>query len=235
MDNEKTPKFLKEILERGKGAGTSANEVNAVDKEKILAPLKDASATSPNDKPVSEKHRESLDKDSGSGRGRGGSATPSAQSDGEHKTPTKKFLEKGEHKPFRGGRGGGLGGSDDLLKNKKDFINPDDILSDKGTGKQQKQEPQQQAEHNKPAVKENPVLVAKELLNKIKEGQKQPEIQAKETNASKEINQLSVKERIAKAVAAKENQPVKEKSSDEKSVRVAENKVKPPSPKTPKI
>jgi len=154
MDNEKKPGYLEKLLQRGKQK--AVNENPALDEKKVLAPIKDESTTLPTERDVSSKIQTDRDKDN-KGRSIGGESSTPKQAEGEHKTPRQKILEKGEQKPFRGKSGGGAGLEGmDLLKKKDDFIKTDDNLSEKGTGKQQKQEHQEQQAQYKQRGKENP-------------------------------------------------------------------------------
>ena len=71
MDNEKKPEYLEKILEQG-GSNKAVNENPALDKKKILEPLKDESTTLPNEKGKPERFIKSRADDGAIGRGRGG-------------------------------------------------------------------------------------------------------------------------------------------------------------------
>jgi len=232
MDNEKRPEYLEKILK--KEGYKAANEDPALDQKKVIAPLKDESTILPEEKRDS-RHIDTIrekGKSAGRGIGGGGNATTN-QTENEHKTPTQKMLEKGSQRT--GGGRGGRGGTpmikelDEILKEKNDVINPEDILS-------KKQESQQQQAQYKPVINAGEIpqkMSVRERVYRAKEAKEQ-QVQKveREVEVGKEGKQIGIRDRIARAVSEQKDAQRETPKVKEKTVEVAMNKAKQPPPKS---
>jgi hypothetical protein len=126
---------------------------------------------------------------------------------------------------------------DEILKEKNDAIDPEDILSKKKDSKEQKHETQHQQAHHKTVAPEAPdsssKLNPREWMAKALEANKLKEKEDDKTvTVAKDRVKTNMKGLMDKAVVEGENAQTKKSVSQEKEKAVAINTVKISSPKS---
>jgi hypothetical protein len=145
---------------------------------------------------------------------------------------TSKLGNTGTKTPTFRGRGGAPITKDpsEIIREKQKLDTPNDIISKNESGKQQKQEPQHKPTAQESRTTQN--LSARERTNMAKEAKEQQVQKVDKTvEVEKDVKQIGIRERIAKAIIEKSNPQRKTPAGKGKGTDLAMNKATPPSTK----